>query len=129
MTEKTTKFFSFEENPFLDTARKASKTGCDIFEGVAREQIAGETRFVDLSAKQFYALVDAKNIEDMIKANREWFGETIDIVTEHSSNAFKIFQDAVSDFISSEKSPVRGVMKKAEETVKETTKFVEEAAA
>ena len=129
MTEKTTNFFSFENNPFLGTARKAAKTGCDIVEGVAREQIAGETKFVDLSAKQFYAFVDAMNIEDMIKANREWFGESFRIVTEHSGNAFNIFQDSFSDFISSKKSPVKEMMGKAEGVVTEATQFVEEAAA
>ncbi len=129
MTEKTTDFFSFENNPFLDTAREAARTGCDIFEGVAREQIAGETKFVDLSAKQFYACVDAKNIEDMIKANREWIGETFDIVTEHSRNAFTVFQDAMSEFISSRESHAEGVTEKVEKAVGQTTRIVDDVAA
>ena len=129
MTEKTMNFFSFENNPLLGTARKAGKTGCDIFVGVAREQIAGETRYVDLTAKQFYAFVDAKNIEDMIKPSREWFGETIKIVTEHSGNAFNVFQDSFGKFVSSEKGRVEGVMEKAEEAVHKTTKIVEDVAA
>ena len=129
MTEKTVNFFSFENNPILGTARKAGKTANDIFEGVAREQIAGETKFVDLSSKQFDAFIEAAHFEDMIKANREWFSGSFEIMREHTGNAIKIFQDAAGKFISREQSPVKGVMKKAEQSVSKTTQMVEEAAA
>ncbi len=129
MKENTFNFFSFENNPILGTARKAGETVRDLFEGVAREQIAGATEFVDLSSKQFDAITESENIEDVIKVNREWFSGSTEIVKEHTSNTINIIQDAAGTFISSEKSPVKDVMKIAEETVANTTKIVEEAAA
>ena len=126
MTEKTTNFFSFD---IPGTARKAGKTANEIYEGVAREQIAGATEYVDLSTKQFDMLIDAANIEDMIKANRELFSGSFEIVREHTGNAIKIFLDTAGKFISSEKGPVDEVMKKADEAVVKTTKMVEDVAA
>lgn len=129
MKENTFKLLSFEDNPILGMARKASKTARDAFEGVAREQIAGATEFVDLSSKQFDALTDSSNIEDLIKVNREWFSGSIDIVKEHARNTINIVQDAAGNFISSDNSPVKDVMKKTEATVAKTTKIVEDVAA
>lgn len=90
------KLFSLENNPVLDTARKAGEVTRDAFEGVAREQFAATGELVDLGVKQFEALSAARSFESVVDANQAWFNGSVEIVTAHAGKSFEILQDAAA---------------------------------
>ena len=71
----------------------------------------------------------ADNLEAVIKANREWWSGSLEIVTQRTGNSVKIVQGAARSFVDADKNVAEKVAEKAEEAVETATKIVEEAAA